>query len=47
MPGVLLSWGINLMSGQGADYWWALGITVAAIVACVYFAQQFLKNRDL
>ncbi|MGA7727638.1 MAG: ABC transporter permease subunit, partial [Dehalococcoidales bacterium] len=47
MPGVLLSWGINLMSGPGADYWWALGITIAAIVACVYFAQQFLKNRDL
>ena len=47
MPGVLLSWGINLMSGPGTNYWWALGITVAAIVACVYFAQQFLKNRDL
>jgi len=29
MPGVLLSWGINLMSGPGADYWWALGITIS------------------
>ena len=47
MPGVLLSWGINLMSGHSTNYWWAMGITVAAIAACVYFAQQFLKNRDL
>ena len=47
MPGVLLSWGINLLSGPTDNYWWALGITIAAIAACVYFAQQFLKNRDL
>ena len=47
MPGVLLIWGINLISGPSTNYWWAMGITVAAIAACVYFAQQFLKNRDL
>jgi ABC-2 type transport system permease protein len=47
MPGVLLSWGINLLSGPTDNYWWALGITIAAIAACVCFSQQFLKNRDL
>jgi len=26
MPGVLLSWGINMLSGPATNYWWALGI---------------------
>ena len=47
MPGKLLDWGNNLLVSSDLSYWWALGITLAAIVACVYFAQRFLKNRDL
>ena len=47
MPGKLLSWGVNLLSGKSDNYWWALGITVVAIGLCVYFSQHFLKNRDL
>ena len=47
MPGKMLSWGVNLLSGTGSPYWWALGITIVAIGLCVYFSQRFLKNRDL
>ena len=47
MPGKLLSWGTDLLTGTGTGYWWALGITVVAIGLCLYFAQRFLKNRDL
>lgn len=47
MPGKLLSWGTNLLSGTGENYWWAPAITVVVIVLCVYFSQRFLRNRDL
>jgi ABC-2 type transport system permease protein len=47
MPGKLLSWGTNLLTGASNNYWWAVGITFAAIGMCLYFAQRFLKNRDL
>ena len=47
MPGKLLGWGNNLLSGNGDSYWWALAITVAVISLCVYFARQLLRNRDL
>ena len=47
MPGKLLGWGNDLLTGGGEDYWWALAITVAIIGGCVYFAQQTLKNRDI
>ena len=47
MPGKILDWGTNLLTGSDKSYWWALGITVVAIGLCVYFAQRFLKNRDL
>jgi ABC-2 type transport system permease protein len=47
MPGKLLSWGTNLVSGIGDNYWWSLATTFVAIGLCVYFSQRFLKNRDL
>jgi ABC-2 type transport system permease protein len=47
MPGKLLDWGTNLLTGSDKTYWWAFGITIIAIGACVYFSQRFLKNRDL
>jgi ABC-2 type transport system permease protein len=47
MPGKLLDWGNNLLIGSDLSYWWALGITVAAIGASMYFAQHLLKKRDL
>jgi ABC-2 type transport system permease protein len=47
MPGKLLDWGTNLLTGSDKTYWWALGITIVAIGLCVYFSQRFLKNRDL
>ena len=47
MPGKLLGWGTDLLSGDGGNYWWALAITVAIICFCVYFAQRMLKYKDL
>jgi len=47
MPGKLLDWGTNLLTGSDKTYWWAFGVTIIAIGACVYFSQRFLKNRDL
>ena len=47
MPGKLLGWGNNILSGNGDSYWWALAITVAVIYLCVYFARRLLKTRDL
>ena len=47
MPGKLLDWGTNLLTGSDKTYCWAFGITIIAIGACVYFSQRFLKNRDL
>jgi ABC-2 type transport system permease protein len=47
MPGKLLSWGINLLSGTGDNYWWALAVTIVVILLCVYSSQRFLKHRDL
>ena len=47
MPGKILDWGTSLLTGSDKSYWWALGITIAAIGLCIYFSQRFLKNRDL
>jgi ABC-2 type transport system permease protein len=47
MPGKLLGWGTNLLTGDGESYWWALGITVLLVGLCLYLSQRLLKNRDL
>jgi ABC-2 type transport system permease protein len=46
MPGSLLNWGTELLKGSGESYWWALGISIAVIVLCVYFAQRTLQHKD-
>lgn len=46
MPGKLLGWGNNLVSGGGESYWWALGITVVVAALCIYLAQRRLRRRD-
>jgi len=46
-PGKLLGWGSNLLSGAGQTHWWALGITVAATIACLLAAQYQLKRKEL
>jgi ABC-2 type transport system permease protein len=45
-PGKLLSWGSLLLTGGGQSYWWALVITIAIIVFCVYWAQNRLRHQD-
>ncbi len=47
MPGKLLGWGTNLLTGRGDSYWWELTITIVAIWLCLYLSQRLLKNRDL
>jgi len=47
LPGKLLTWGINLLSGTGESYWWALGITVVIIGLCLYLAQRTLKTKEI
>jgi len=37
MPGKLLDWGNNLLTGSDTSYWWALGITIAAM-GCAYIS---------
>jgi ABC-2 type transport system permease protein len=46
LPGKLLGWGTGLLN-SGPAYWWALGITCAVIILCVYLAQRILKMREL
>jgi ABC-2 type transport system permease protein len=46
-PGKLLNWGVALLSGGSNAYWWALGITVATVIFCLYFAQRALKTKEI
>ena len=46
-PGKLTGWGINLLSGIGKDYWWALLITLVLIAVCLLLAQRNLKNKEM
>jgi ABC-2 type transport system permease protein len=47
LPGKLLSWGTNLLSGTGESYWWALVITLVLIGLCLYLAQRVLKTKEI
>jgi ABC-2 type transport system permease protein len=47
MPGKLLGWGTDLVSGGSESYWWSVGIAVAAVGLYVYFAQRRLLHKDL
>ncbi|MCJ7744055.1 MAG: ABC transporter permease [Dehalococcoidales bacterium] len=46
IPGKLLGWGTNLLTGGGDSYWWALAVTIVVIGLCLYLAQRLLKNKD-
>lgn len=47
LPGKILTWGNNLLTGNSDKYWWALLITIIVIFLCVYLAQYVLKKKDL
>jgi ABC-2 type transport system permease protein len=47
IPGKLLGWANNILSGSGDEYWWALAITVVIIFVCIYLAQRLLKYKDI
>jgi ABC-2 type transport system permease protein len=46
-PAKLLTWGSNLVNGQGESFVWALAVTLIIILVCAYFAQRILKNKEL
>ena len=47
MPGKLLGWGINLISGNPDSYWGALAVALALTVLSLYLAQKILSDKDL
>ncbi|MDD4635085.1 MAG: ABC transporter permease [Dehalococcoidales bacterium] len=47
MPGKLMGWGVNLISGNPDEYWGALAVTAVLTVLSLYFAQKILRNKDL
>lgn len=47
LPGKLLGWGTNLLTGTGDSYWWAFGVTGVAVVLCLFFAQRRLKTGEI
>jgi ABC-2 type transport system permease protein len=47
MPSGLISWGTSLISGEGANAWGALRISLAIIVACLYLAWLRMRNMEL
>jgi ABC-2 type transport system permease protein len=47
LPGKLLGWGTNLVTGVGGSFWWAFGLTVVLIGLCLFFAQRRLRTREI
>ncbi len=47
MPGKLLGWGMNLLSGNGNQYWSALIITLVLTALALYLAQKILRIKDM
>lgn len=47
MPGKLTGWGVALLNGPAESYWWALGITVAVIAACLALTPWAIARKDL
>jgi ABC-2 type transport system permease protein len=45
-PAKLLTWGTDLVNGGETNYWGAVAVTVGLILACSYFAQRALKNKE-
>jgi ABC-2 type transport system permease protein len=46
LPGKLPGWGISIINGSAQRHWWALGITIGLIGACLYLSQSILKNKE-
>jgi len=47
LPGKLLTWGNNLLTGSEKSYWWALIVTACIIGLCLYLAQYVLKKKEI
>jgi len=47
VPGSLVAWNVELLSGQPATIWPSIIITSLLTAACVYLAAAFLKRREI
>ncbi len=47
LPARVIVWGTDLVEGQATAAWGAVGISIALIIACLYFSQLILRRREL
>ena len=47
LPANLIVWGTDLMEGQAPAAWGAVGVSIALIIACLYFSRIILQRREL
>ena len=47
LPVKMIAWGTDLIEGQAPAAWGAVGVSVALIIACLYFSRLILQRREL
>jgi ABC-2 type transport system permease protein len=47
LPAKVIVWGTALAQGQAPNAWGAVGVSIAVIIACLYFSRMILQRREL
>ena len=47
LPAKMIVWGTDLVEGPTPTAWGAVGVSVALIIACLYFSRMILQRREL
>jgi ABC-2 type transport system permease protein len=47
LPARVIVWGTDLAQGQIETAWGAVGVSIAVIIACLYFSRLILQRREL
>ena len=47
LPARMIVWGTDLVEGPAPAAWGAVGVSVALIIACLYFSRLILQHREL
>jgi ABC-2 type transport system permease protein len=47
LPARMIIWGTDLLGGQVSSAWGAVGVSLAVIIACIYFSRLILQHREL
>jgi len=47
LPARMVIWGTDLLGGQVSNAWGAVGVSLAVIIACLYFSRLILQHREL